>query len=241
MPNLLDPSGFDTLEKQLQTRGQALGIVYDKVNDAVQRVTTAHEASLDLHLGSAQQDEKKMIRELAKRSLRREVRQARMDATEAGQDQRRAIMSLVDGFEADVLTTEQLFQSPVQFLSRQGLGTEQRSHLITQLQGAGPAELQSASDLAKATGDRVLASAVLVMADRDSKKYSQFDKAEFAADMAGEEVGAVQYRLKSLKVTISAMRKIDRHCSKTGEGAGSMTSNDKIEIGLARQQLADGA
>ena len=238
MPKLLDPTSFDTLEKQLQTRGQALGIVYDQVNEAVKRTTTAHEERLARQLEGAQPDEKKMIRELAKRSLSREVGQVRRDAAEAGRPQREAIMLLVDDMEADVLATEKLFQSPVQSLSRQGLGTAERAHLIQQLQNAGPAELTSALDLAAATDDRVLASSVLVTADREPKKYSNVDRAAFAAEMVGPEVLEIQTRLKTLKITVDAMRKVDRHCTKTGAASGEMTSTDKIEIGLQRQILA---
>ena len=236
MSTLLDPTSFDTIEKQLAERGAALAVKYDHVEKRIADVVEAHEARLAAQLsGASETNERTLIKQIAARSLAREKSAAKREAIEASDEQRRAIMSVVEKYEADVETTAGLFQSPVQVLARTAIGTPERGNYLAQLQGAGPAELQSAADLALATNDRALASAVAVTADRDTKKYSQFDRPAFAQKVVGEEVAAVQKRIADLRVKIQAMKALDRAFVRSG--SGELSANDKIEIGVAKQRL----
>ena len=148
------------------------------------------------------------------------------------EDQRQGILALLPDFESCIESTRELYASPIQVLSRQGLGTAERTHFQQQLAGAGPAELASTAKLASTTGDRSLAAAVLVTADRDRKKYQQFDRAEFADSVVGQEVAAMQRQLDELALSIKSMRVVNRRFEQ-----GRSRSTDKIELGLAKRRL----
>lgn len=233
---LLNDEGLDTVERQLAERGAALLKTYDKIEDQLANLEAAHEEALRVALeGETDGENRTLIRTVVDRQHDRELNAKRRELLATTEENRRAILSVLDDYEAAVDVTSNLFKSPTQVLSRAHLGDPKRGQYLQQLSGAGPAELQSSADLAIATGDRALASAVLVTADRDSKRYGQFDRAKFAEQVVGAETKAMQVRLEEMKQTISAMREVDLTFGRTGKA--QMTSDQKIKAGVARQRL----
>ena len=96
-------------------------------------------------------------------------------------------------------TTAQLWASPVIVLSRAGLGSDERSNFMRQLEGAGPVELTNMAVHAAATGSKVLGAAILSIIDRMPRKDRPFNASELAEKLVGVETKAVQDAIASIR------------------------------------------
>jgi hypothetical protein len=229
---LLNSEQLAAIEQQLSERGGAL----DKTLSDLESKITDERAKLDAekstHLGSASTEHRNAISATFDKTSRKKLRDLRHKLDEDSRDDRAAIMQVLDDYDQSIEDTLNLHASPVQVLSRSGLGEAERSALLDQLKDAGPAELRSAADLAAATNDRVMGGVVLTVADRDRKKHNQFDRAQFAERMVGGETKELRHRLESAKVQIRAMRDANTAFVRGGENPTS-----KISRGLAQQRL----
>lgn len=89
------------------------------------------------------------------------VRQIRDNA----QAELNALLKSAGAPHAQLIAQRQFFDSPVKVLARSGLGSPERSAYVTQLQGAGPAELAHFAQVAVSTKNESLAAAVLGLLD----------------------------------------------------------------------------
>lgn len=96
-------------------------------------------------------------------------------------------------------TTAQLWASPVVVLSRAGLGSDERTNFMRQLEGAGPVELTNMAVHAAATGNKVLGAAILSVIDRMPRKDRPFNAAELAERLVGVETKAVQDAIAAVR------------------------------------------
>lgn len=236
---MLSPENLDTAERQLADRSAALLKVYNDVEQRLANVEAHHGVAMKAALdGVTSVEERSTIRQVVEKGQRQELGKKRRQLIADSDEQRLAILSVVDKYEAEAEQTAGLYRSPVQVLARERLGDPKRGEYLNQLANAGPAELQSAADLAKATADRALASAVLTVADRGGpKRYSQFDKAAFAAHFTGAETEEMQVRLEEIRQTIHTMRELER--TFRGTGQAKLTPKQKIQLGVMKKRLAD--
>ena len=96
-------------------------------------------------------------------------------------------------------TTAQLWASPVVVLSRAGLGSDERTNFMRQLEGAGPVELTNMAVHAAATGNKVLGAAILSVIDRMPRKDRPFNASELAERLVGAETKAVQDAIAAVR------------------------------------------
>jgi hypothetical protein len=96
-------------------------------------------------------------------------------------------------------TTAQLWASPVVVLARAGLGSDERTNFMRQLEGAGPVELTNMAVHAAATGNKVLGAAILSVIDRMPRKDRPFNASELAERLVGVETKAVQDAIASIR------------------------------------------
>ena len=89
-------------------------------------------------------------------------------------------------------TTAALWASPVTVLSRAGLGSDERTNFMRQIEGAGPVELRNMAVHAAATGNRVLGAALVSIVDRMPRKDRPFSASELAEKLVGVETKSVQ-------------------------------------------------
>ena len=96
-------------------------------------------------------------------------------------------------------TTAQLWASPVVVLSRAGLGSDERTNFMRQLEGAGPVELTNMGVHAAATGNRVLGAALVSLIDRMPRNNRPFSAADLAEKLVGVETKAVQNAIAAVR------------------------------------------
>lgn len=109
-----------------------------------------------------------------------------------------SIKELVASAES-LATTAQLWSSPVVVLARAGLGSDERTNFIRQLEGAGPVELTNIAVHAAATGNRVLGAALVSIIDRMPRKDRPFSAADLADKLVGAETKAVQNAIAAVR------------------------------------------
>lgn len=109
-----------------------------------------------------------------------------------------AIKELVASADS-LATTAALWASPVTVLSRAGLGTDERSNFIHQLEGAGAVELTNMAVHAAATGNKVLGAALVSIIDRMPRKDRPFSAAELADKLVGPETKAVNDAIAAIR------------------------------------------
>ena len=109
-----------------------------------------------------------------------------------------AIKELVASAES-LATTAQLWASPVVVLARAGLGSDERTNFIRQIEGAGPVELTNMAVHAAATGNKVLGAAILSIIDRMPRKDRPFSAADLAEKLVGVETKAVQDAIAAVR------------------------------------------
>lgn len=230
---MLRQEQIEQMERQVQERGQALNSLTTRLEGKISAERERLDSEMKKRLSEADTGaEQGAIRTVMGKNTESQVSELRRRLVAESADQRQGILGLLTEYETSIEATRELYASPIQVLSRQGLGTPERTQYQQQLAGAGPAELVSTAKLALTTGDRALAAAVLVTADRDRKKYQQFDRAEFAESVVGQEVATMRRQLDALTLGIKSMRVVNR-----GFEQGSSRSTDKIELGLARRRL----
>ncbi|MBL8561280.1 MAG: hypothetical protein JNN06_03275 [Gemmobacter sp.] len=109
-----------------------------------------------------------------------------------------AIRELVTSAES-LDTTAALWASPVTVLSRAGLGTDERTNFMRQLEGAGAVELTNMAVHAAATGNKVLGAAIISIIDRMPRKDRPFSAAELADKLVGPETKAVNDAIAAIR------------------------------------------
>jgi hypothetical protein len=235
---LIKPEQIDDLEQRLAERASALNARYTRTTQALADAEQRHKEQLARQLdGVTDGAEADLIRKVQGRAHSRELGRLRRQLLEEAEGDVAGIMAPVDDIEASVAATEKLWASPVAVLSRAALGDAKKSEYLRQLDGAGPAELMAAGELALLEKNRALQSAVLLTADRGGEKYKRhFDKVAFASKAVGPEVEAMQQRLQELRLKVEAMKAVRKTFESTGKA--EMSSQQKIELGIARRRLA---
>jgi len=229
---LLNEDLLTQTERQLDERSQALRVSIDKLESRIADESASIDKDEAAQLANTQPDARRLIRQTWEKTRKKRLSDLRKQLADSSEENRSAITAKLDEYEASIDATLSLHRSPVQALSREGLGDTKRTEYQTQLANAGPAELQSMADLALATNDKALAAAVLTIADRNRKRYSQFDRAAFAEKVLGEKVAKLRHRLEQAKVRIRDMRMINESFVR-----GTTNPVDRISLGLAQQRL----
>lgn len=117
--------------------------------------------------------------------LRSELKRSSLDA-------RTARLRELDALRREVEDASAHYQSSMQMLMRDSLGSERRSRLIGQLEHAGKVELASLAALAVSTKDRELGAVLASQVGRMPHGERPFSPNELAEHLAGEEHRAIQ-------------------------------------------------
>lgn len=149
--------------------------------------------------------EKEKIQAAEREKLRKDMLRLRAQMEKERKEKIAALPSLLGKCECTLRSILEHYTCPIQVLSRQGLGTQERTHYMMQLDGAGPAELVSTAKWALDTKDRTLAATILVIADRGYKKYSNFDRSQFAETVVGEEFHAIHKGISDVRKKIARL------------------------------------
>lgn len=130
------------------------------------------------------------------------------------------------------------YQSPVQMLMREGLGSERRSRIMQQIEHSGPIELVSLAALAAAsTGDRELGAALVSRVNRMAHGDRPFSPQALADALVGAEHRDVTAAIMEVERTAEEMAHADT-AFESGRASGVRTLRAAI---MRREEKAVGA
>ena len=203
-------------------------------NQVAERETQARERAAKYgQLGSEQDSSvRRVVKQATLDQARREVRRYRRELAAGTEAERTKRLQELLAIEAKASKLAPLHESPVQMLSRMGLGSAERSRYYEQLCDAGPRELKNYADWARYKGDRILAAAVLSRLDTLPAKSRPFNATEFALDLVGKEFTQIKNAIERIRVAaqraVNANRDFER---------GRIDATAKITMGLARRAI----
>ncbi len=203
-------------------------------NQVAERETQARERAAKYgQLGSEQDSSvRQVVKQATLDQAKREARAYRRDLADGTEAERTKRLKELLAIEAKANTLAPLYESPVQMLSRMGLGSAERSRYSEQLRGAGPRELKNYADWARYKGDRILAAAVLSRLDTLPSKNRPFKAVEFAMAIVGEEFELTKKAIGRIRVATQRAVNVNRDFER-----GRVNTTAKISMGLARRAV----
>lgn len=133
--------------------------------------------------------------------------------------------------EADrVSAAEAHYTSPAALLAREGLGTDERSRYMAQVANSGPAELRNFAQVAAATGNLLLAVAILNRLDTmrpDDRKAVGITRQALAKALVGADFDKAQRSITVVRNRVQAALNRNRALQ---NGGGSPLANIKLAL-----------
>lgn len=166
----------------------------------------------------------------------------RSDLKRTSQDARLARLRDLDALRRDAADACFHYQSPVQMLARDSIGSERRSRLMQQLEHSGDAELASLAALAVSAKDRELAAVLVSRVQRIPHAERPFSPQELADLIVGDEYRTVQAAIMEVE-DIAERAMIEDRAFETGRNPGERTiglalrARDRAELGVADDAL----
>ena len=203
-------------------------------NQVAERETQALENAAKYGKLSGEHDPaiRRVVRQATVDRAKREARGYRRDLADGTEAERTKRLKELLAIEAKANKLAPLHESPVQMLSRMGLGSAERSRYYEQLRDAGPTELKNYAEWARYKGDRILAAAVLSRLDTLPSKSRPFKAAEFAASIVGEEFELTKKAIERIRVATQRAVNANRNFER-----GRVDAKAKISMGLARRAV----
>ena len=124
---------------------------------------------------------------------------ARVEVTQASDESRWATLKELNAAAESLALTATLYASPVVVLSRQGLGTAERSAYQMQVASAGPTELANLATFAVATNNRVLGAALVSVIDAMPARSRPFSAQDLANQLCGDETRAILASVEAVR------------------------------------------
>lgn len=155
---------------------------------------------------------------------------ARAEVVNNSEDARWGYIKEVNAASDAVALTAALFASPRAVLARAGLGTPERTHYQTQLEGSGNVEVKNMAALAMATGNKVLGAAIMSVVDRMPRRDRPLSTSELAERLVGEETCAVQDAITKIKLAAQSAINLNREFT-----AGKVRPLDRVKLALNKK------
>lgn len=187
------------------------------------------EAEQFSRMPGADSDVRRTVSIAARNNAQREARAYRRRLAAGTDEERTERLKELVGIDREAIAWEPLYASPVQMLSRVGLGSPERSRYQEQLASAGPRELLNYAQWAERTGDRVLAAAVITRLDTLPTPQRPIKATEYALRIIGEDFGQVRDAFKRIRNATQHAINVNREFER-----GRVDSKAKIGLALAR-------
>ena len=229
----VDVSNIDNLERKTTDVSSALGKHIEQLQSGIAQKRARLEADMEMRLRRTNQEDRGTLRALLQRDVEQELAQTRRDVVTLGETDRRDMLSQLANAETQLAALESLHKSPQQVLARSHSGDNKKASHLQILPHGGPAALQTHAELAIATGDRALASAVLIANDNMQRKSRPFSSAKFAEAVLGDEVKATTQKIAVLRDRIATALELERAFVR-----GNDSPLSKLERGLRQRGLA---
>ena len=228
----VDINDTAALERRVEEDSTAFGKFVESIETGITQKQARLQDDLEDRVQRTNSDDRKTIRQMLQRDVDQQMSETRRDAVTASEDERNKRMERLNDADQQLDVLESLNKGPQQVLARLNSGDPNKATYLQTLTLGGPGALKTHADLALATGDRALASAVLIVNDNIPAKQRPFSSAEFAEKVVGVEVKAVQQKIASLRDKISTARELN-----TAFTRGTSDSVSKIERGMRQRNL----
>lgn len=166
---------IDRLRRARENREQQTKLLEGLEGRAKQRRDDVERSLADLSVGQRNQ------------IVTRAVNGHRSELKRQSLDNRVAHLKAIGALREELNSARAHYQSPVQMLAREGLGSERRSRLLHQIEKSGQIELASLAALAASTGDKELAAALLTRNSGLPVNERAFSSQELADVLVGDE------------------------------------------------------
>lgn len=166
---------IDRLRRARENREQQSKLLEGLEGRAKQRHDDVERSLADLSAG-----QRSLVVTRAVSGYRSELKRQSLDT-------RVAYLKTVGSLREELNSARAHYQSPVQMLAREGLGSERRSRLLHQIEKSGKIELASLAALAASTGDKELAAALLTRNSGLPISERAFSSQELADALVGDE------------------------------------------------------
>lgn len=164
-------------------------------------------------------------------AARKVAAKARAEVVTNSEDARWGYIREVNAAAESVALTAALFASPQAVLARAGLGTPERTHYQTQLEGSGIVQIKNMAALAVATNNKVLGAAIMAVLDRMPRRERPIYTAELAERLVGEETRQVQDAITRIKLAAQSAININREFT-----AGKVRPLDRVKLALNKKE-----
>jgi len=187
---LLDTGELVNLAEYAARRADKFGATIASLEAGI--AARADEASLSAKAAGFPPD-------LQKQAAMQTAAKARAEVTQASDDARWTTLRELDAAAESLALTATLYASPVVVLSRQGLGSPERSAYLEQVRDAGPSELANLAAFAVASKNRALGAALVSVIDAMPSKSRPFSAHDLADKLVGEEQRAVMASVEAVR------------------------------------------
>lgn len=151
-----------------------------------------------------------VAKKFARQQLAQRIMKFHRTIVASSEVDREPLLSVLAGYAKEAAFLETLCASPTQILGRVGLGDAKRTQYQTQLDGAGPVELETAALTAVATNDLVLAAAIVTVLDRRPVDRRPFSANDLAARLFGAEYKKVSTQLAGIQIALKTAIAVNR-------------------------------
>jgi hypothetical protein len=246
-PNPLPPTrDADSEETEMAIKTVALASRWMSVTDVVERLRRAREncdqhaellTTLEGQVAQRRSDVERSLADLPPAQkfqvLNRAANGYRSELKRQTADARLALVREAGKLREEVSVARDHYQSAVQMLMREGLGSERRSRLLQQIEKSGPTELASLAALAAATADQELGAALCTRISGLPPAERPFSSKELAEALVGAEHRRVTQSIVELErlalETVSADTAVE---------AGKENPGRNMQVALMRRAEA---
>jgi hypothetical protein len=167
------------------------------------------------------------------RGINDELRKFRAELDDSSGQERFAMLQSLESKLQRLEAIAETYPNATAWLSRSGRGSTEHANLVGTFVGAGKAELTAAAREAVISGNKILASAVVIAIERLPRHERPFPALELAQRMVGPEHTELLNSIAAARDRVKAAIELNSAFERGGESAAA-----KIERGLRARQAA---
>ncbi|MEX6504695.1 hypothetical protein [Pseudomonas zhanjiangensis] len=185
-------------------------------------------------IASAASEDRAAARAFAKKAAANKAANIHRNLIASSEADRAAMLKGLQDYAAEAAAIACVYASPATMLGRVALGDPKRTHLMQQLEGAGPVELETAARTAIMTGDLVLGAAIATVIDRRPRDRRPFCVQAFAERLLGEIWKRMTDKLEGVQLAYKSAVAADREFVR-----GKADGITNLSLALSRQAITE--
>lgn len=198
------------------------------VTDARQK----YSREADQLIADAAREDRSAARTFAKKAAANKASNLHRELIANSEADRAAMLKGLKNNADEAAAIQAVCMTPAMVLGRIALGESKRTQYQSQLEGAGPVELETAARQAIMSGDMVLAAAIATVVDRRPKDRRPFTVNEFAERVMGPAWQVMNTKLDGVQLAYKTAVAADREFVR-----GKADSLTNLSLALSRQAI----